>query len=141
MPTANGARRPEVTIERVVEWYDTDASGHQHNSVVVRWVEAAEAELLRRQGLEWLFGRIPRVRHEVNYRNRVRFGEAVTIRLRVEELGRTSLRWSFEVTGQEGPVADGTVVVVCASPDSPTATPWPPDVRAALTGEREVNAQ
>jgi len=35
-----------VVIERRVEWPDTDADGHQHHSVVMRWVEEAEAALL-----------------------------------------------------------------------------------------------
>ena len=33
---------PEVMIERAVEWYDTDAAGHQHHSVILRWAEAAD---------------------------------------------------------------------------------------------------
>ena len=58
---------PEVEIERRVEWVDTDAAGHQHYTAILRWAEAAEAELLRSLGIDWLFGRTPRVRHEVDY--------------------------------------------------------------------------
>src|SRR5213595_194769 len=36
---------PHASIDRNVEWVETDASGHQHNSSVMRWVESAEAEL------------------------------------------------------------------------------------------------
>ncbi len=39
-----------VVIERRVEWPDTDAAGHQPHSVVMRWVEEAEAALLERLG-------------------------------------------------------------------------------------------
>ena len=39
---------PRASVERTVEWVDTDASGHQHNSAVMRWVESAEAELFLR---------------------------------------------------------------------------------------------
>lgn len=49
----------KVTIERTVEWYDTDAAGHQHHSCIVRFVEAAEAALLREHDLAWLFGETP----------------------------------------------------------------------------------
>ncbi len=42
-----------VVIERRVEWPDTDAAGHQHHSVVMRWVEEAEAALLEPLGLSW----------------------------------------------------------------------------------------
>lgn len=130
----------EVTIERTVEWYDTDAAGHQHHSAVLRWVEAAEAELLRRHRIAWLFGRTPRVRHEVNYRARLWFGETVRTRLRIERLGRTSLSYAFEVHGTSGLAADGTLVVAHAEPDSPSATPWPDEVRAALDMQPEVTS-
>jgi acyl-CoA thioester hydrolase len=122
----------EVLVTRRVEWHDTDASGHQHHSAVLRWVEAAEAELLRGRGLDWLFGRTPRVRHEVSYRARLWFGETVTTRLRVLKLGRTSLTYAFEVRGREGVAAEGILVVAHAEPDAPSATPWPQQVREAL---------
>lgn len=122
----------EAVAERSVEWYDTDAAGHHHYSAILRWVEIAEAELLRRHGLDWLFGRTPRVRHEVDYRARLWFGETVTIRIRVVDLGRSSLTYEFEVRGREGVSAQGSLVVVHAEPDSPSATPWPQEVRDAL---------
>ncbi|TSD94236.1 acyl-CoA thioesterase [Skermania sp. ID1734] len=125
----------EVTIERTVEWFDTDAAGHQHHSCIARYVEAAEAELLRRYDLSWLFGEIPRVRHEINYRNRLWFGEVVRVTLRVARLGDTSLTYAFEVHGKEGLAADGKLVVAHATLDSPKATPWPQQVVDALTVE------
>lgn len=122
----------QAVVEHRVEWHDTDASGHQHHSAILRWVESAEAELLRRHGLDWLFGRTPRVRHEVSYRARLWFGETVTTRLRVARLGRTSLTYDFDVRGREGIAAHGTLTVAHAEPDSPSATPWPQKVRDAL---------
>lgn len=135
-PAAHG--RHQVTIERRVEWHDTDAAGHQHHSVVLRWVEAAEAELLRARGMSWLFGRTPRVRHEVNYHARLWFGELVRIRLWVARVGRASLHYSFEVHGGMGLAADGTVVIAHAEPDAPKAASWPDDVRVALGQGVEV---
>jgi acyl-CoA thioester hydrolase len=129
----HGGNALAAMVERRVEWPDTDASGHQHNSAVIRWAEAAEAELLRRNGLEWLWGRTPRVRHEINYRGRLWFGQVVRTRLRVTELGRTSMVYEFEVRGPNGVAADGRIVVVHAEPDQPVATHWPPRVRAAFT--------
>ncbi|MEU6734627.1 thioesterase family protein [Streptomyces physcomitrii] len=129
-----------VTLKRRVEWVDTDAAGHQHHSAILRWVEAAEAQLLRAHGLEWLFGRAPRVRHEVDYRARLWFGEEVTTHLRVERLGRTSLAYAFEVHGREGLAAEGRLVVVHAEPDAPAATPWPAEVRAAFAAAEGVRS-
>lgn len=119
-----------ATIERRIEWYDTDAAGHQHYSVIFRLVDSAEAELLRANGLDWLFGKTPRVRHEVDYRNRLWFGDLATARVELAELGRTSMRLSFEVCGPNGQVAaQGSVVTVYAPPDAASATPWPDSVR------------
>ncbi|MBB5953925.1 acyl-CoA thioester hydrolase [Saccharothrix tamanrassetensis] len=131
---ADSTQGLEVTIERRVEWHDTDAAGHQHHSAILRWVEQAEAELLRRHGLARLFGRTPRVRHEVDYRSRLWFGEPVRTRLRIAGLGRTSLRYEFTVHGESGVAAEGSMVVAHVAPGAPGATPWPDDVRAELGG-------
>jgi acyl-CoA thioester hydrolase len=122
----------EATVERRVEWHDTDAAGHQHHSAILRWAESAESELLRERGLAWLFGRTPRVRHEVNYRSRVWHGDVVRTRVVVEHVGRTSLRYSFEVTGPAGIAADGLVVIAHLEPEDTAVSPWPDEVRAAL---------
>ncbi|WP_329064121.1 acyl-CoA thioesterase [Amycolatopsis sp. NBC_01480] len=121
-----------AVVERRVEWSDTDASGHHHNTAIIRWTEAAEAELLRRHNLERLWGRSPRVRHEINYLGRLWFGQSITIRLRVAALGRTSLTYEFELAGPTGVAATGLVVVAHAAPGDPSSTPWPEDVRAAF---------
>jgi acyl-CoA thioester hydrolase len=115
----------QIEIYRTVEWFDTDAAGHQHHSCILRYVESAEAALLREYDLAWLFGETPRIRHEVTYRRRLWFGETVTVVLKVARLGVTSLEYSFEVKGSEGLAADGRLVVAHASPESPTSTPWP----------------
>ncbi|MFE4782645.1 acyl-CoA thioesterase [Streptomyces sp. NPDC056716] len=115
-----------------MEWSDTDASGHQHNTAVIRWAEAAEAELLRRHDLAWMWGRAPRVRHEIDYLGRLWHGETVRIRLWAAALGRTSLTYGFEVHGPTGPAARGRVVIAHAAPDAASATPWPESVRTAF---------
>lgn len=120
-----------VSIERVVEWVDTDAAGHQHNSAVVRWVEAAEAELYRTLGVADMFPCIPRVQHVLNYRRKLWFGQRVTAIVAVTELGRTSMTFGFEVHGaphddvEGGLAAQGTFTVVYVPPGSDRAAPWP----------------
>jgi acyl-CoA thioesterase FadM len=123
---------PEVVIERRVEWSDTDAAGHQHYSSILRWAEAAEAQLLRELDVAWLFGRTPRVHHEVDYLGRLWFGEVVRTRLWVEALGRSSVRFGFEVHGPKGPAARGSVTAVHALPTQEHSSPWPDEVRKAL---------
>ncbi|MGF1429015.1 acyl-CoA thioesterase [Kitasatospora sp. LaBMicrA B282] len=127
------AELPSVLVERRVEWSDTDAAGHYHFSAVQRWVEAAEAVLLRRLGLMGLFGSIPRVHFEADYLERLWFGEPVQTALRVERVGRSSLSYAFEVRGPNGLAATGRLTVVHAAVDAKGAVPWPAAVRATLT--------
>ncbi len=122
-----------VAIERRVEWSDTDAAGHYHFSAVQRWAEAAEAALLRRLGLAELFGRIPRVHFEADYRERLWFGDVVRTELRVVRVGGSSLHYAFEVHGPQGLAASGRMSVVHAAPHTEGAEPWPAQVRRALT--------
>ncbi|MEV2278077.1 thioesterase family protein [Nocardiopsis sp. NPDC049922] len=129
-----GGAGPSVTVTRRVEWPDTDAAGHYHHSTVVRWVEAAEAELLRNLGLSHLFGSTPRVRFEADYEARLWFGQLVTVELRVERLGRSSLHYAFRVADEAGGrAAAGRMVVVHSAARATSSVPWPDDVRAALT--------
>ncbi|MFE4261890.1 acyl-CoA thioesterase [Streptomyces sp. NPDC056883] len=140
---------PSVVVERRVEWTDTDAAGHYHHSTVIRWVEAAEAVLLRRLGLSHLFGSTPRVHFEADYRARLWFGEAVRTELRVTKVGASSLHYAFTVRGEPGPAgavdtdgaagADGTVaatgrmVIAHSAARATGTTPWPAEVREVLT--------
>ncbi|MGH8894302.1 MAG: acyl-CoA thioesterase [Actinomycetes bacterium] len=125
----------QVSIERIVEWPDTDAAGHYHHSTVIHWVEAAEAELHERLGLLDLFGVVPRVRYEVDYLARLWFRDRVTIRLRVAELGRASVRYEFEVRRREETAARGTMTAVHIDQDAGASVPWPDDVRARLLAD------
>lgn len=124
-----------VTTQRVVEWSDTDASGHYHHSTVIRWVEAAEQSLYERLGVT-LFGTTPRVRYEVDYLSRLWLGDRVDVELTLTSVGRTSLRYEFVVRRGEGVAARGVMVCVNSDPDVGTAAPWPDDVRAVLATER-----
>jgi acyl-CoA thioester hydrolase len=128
----------EINIERTVEWVDTDASGHQHNSVVMRWVEAAEAELIRQLELPDYFPQAPRVQQVINYRAKLWFGQRVLVKLSVQEMGRTSMTFGFEVNGHPhekspgGLAADGTFTTVFVPVDSDKAQPWPENIRTAI---------
>lgn len=122
-----------VLVQRRVEWPDTDAAGHYHHSTVVRWVEAAEAVLYERLGLSELFGRIPRVRYEVEYAARLWFGDIVDIALGVAELGRTSVTYAFEVRRGDQVVAAGRMVAVSSDPANGSTEPWTDQVRKAFT--------
>lgn len=120
-----------------VEWIDTDAAGIHHNTAIVRYVESAEATLIRDLGLDGYFPVAPRVRYEVDFEAPLRFGDEVAATVRVERVGRSSLTLGFEVWG--GPagtpavrVARGRYVTVHLDPAAGTAAAWPDAWRAAL---------
>jgi len=128
---------PEVTIDRVVEWPDTDAAGHYHHSTLVRWVEAAEADLLDKLGVVQLFGVIPRVRYEVDYTARLWFRDRVAVQLWVADVGRASIRYEFVVRRGDEVAAAGAMTAVRIDPAEGKPAAWPDDVRAVLAGASE----
>ena len=121
---------PRVSIDRVVDWQDTDASGHYHHSTVIRWVEAAEAALYEHCGLPVLFGVTPRVHYEVDYLGRLWFRDRVTVTLEVVEVGTSSLRFSFAVIRGSEQVVTGSMTVVNVRSPSEGPTPWSEENRS-----------
>lgn len=125
-------------LRRTIEWVDTDAAGHQHNSVIMRFVEASEAKLFRELGQHQYFGIAPRVRHEIDYMAKLFFGQEVSIALSVTRIGTSSMDFSFKVWGHahedRGTVlaAQGKFVTVCVPQGSENSAPWPQEIRAAL---------
>ncbi|HZI99005.1 MAG TPA: thioesterase family protein [Actinomycetales bacterium] len=121
-----------ITVQRVVEWTDTDASGHYHHSSVIRWVEAAELELYEHLGVG-MFGTTPRVHYEVDYLARLWLGDRVDVELSIADVGSSSLRFAFVVRRGDVVAARGLMVCVNSDPHSDGTTPWPAAVRTALT--------
>lgn len=127
-----------ISLERTVEWVDTDASGHQHNSVVIRWVEAAEAQLMRELDLPEYFPNAPRVQHVVNFTGMLWFGQGARVDLWVQDIGRTSLTFGFQVvsfrfgSSPGGQVASGAVTVVHVPQGETAAQPWPAEMLKEL---------
>lgn len=135
---ATRPREPQGTFRGRVEWMDTDAAGHHHNTAVVRFVESAEAALMRERGIPGYFGTAPRVRYEVDFGARLYFGQEVTAVVTLERLGTASATFSFELWGEEWEqrprlrAATGRFVTVHVPAGSDSSAPWPPQWRAAL---------
>jgi acyl-CoA thioester hydrolase len=126
---------PMITLQRRVQWMDTDAAGIWHHSVVLRWAEEAEAELHRRVGvIDLTFGATPRVRTEFEFPSSVRFDDVVDITLTVSHVGTTSMTYEIEASSESRPVASGRMVVVFIDRATGEKRPWPSAVRDALTG-------
>lgn len=127
-----------TNIRRTIEWVDTDAAGHQHNSVIMRFVEAAEANLFRGAGVNSYFAIAPRVRHEANFRAKLYFGQDVTTAVRVDAIGTSSMTFSFRTWGhpfqERGVVlaAEGKFVTACVPQGAESSAPWPDEIRTFL---------
>lgn len=123
-----------------VEWVDTDASGHYHNAAVVRFVEAAEASLMRERGLDGYFGAAPRARYEADFASPLWFGQQITVIVVLTHIGTSSMTFRFEVWGEEDArhprrlAASGRFVTVHVPRGSRASAPWPTEWRAALEG-------
>lgn len=114
--SSEGLGPASISIRRKVEWVDTDASGHWHNTAVVRLCEMAESALFAALGLEDVFysNGAPRVRMEAHYLRSARFGDEVEITCSVSDVGRSKIVLSHEV-GVRGDVLarlDVTAVLV-----------------------------
>lgn len=129
-----------ASIERTVEWVDTDASGHQHNSAVMRWVESAEAKLMRDLGLHDYFPVAPRVNQTINYQAKLWFGQGITATVWVQRLGTKSVTLAFSVRGhafgqqEETEAASGTFTTAHVPVGATASAPWPDNYRRAFSG-------
>ena len=97
-----------------VAWVDTDAGGRIHFTAAFKWAEMAETSLMRRLGVlgsgEW--GDYPRRKVEAEYLKVLRFEDEIEIRLRVENVGRTSVTYSWTITKDGEPHIKGRHTVV-----------------------------
>lgn len=122
-----------VTMQRRLEWIDTDAAGHWHNATLWRYVEEAEARLHHDLGIiATTFGHTPRRHVEADFFAPLRFDRPATVTLRVTALGRTSATYEVEVTDGGAAVATARVVIVFIDADG-RPCPWPEEVARALS--------
>src|SRR5437868_8940905 len=112
MPTA-------FQTQRRIEFGDTDMAGIVHFANFFRFMEAAEQEFLRSLGLsvslKWEGQPIgfPRVSASCDFQRPARFEDVLDIAVRVRNLGRKSVTYSFDFSKNGQPVARGQVSTVC----------------------------
>ncbi len=140
MPSAERRTSPSdasapssITVQRRIEWSDTDASGYWHNTAAFRWIEVAETTLLQRLGLlEEIYGRMPRVRISAEFRKGLRHKDLVDIELSIAEVGRSSVTYTFRMTSGGTVAAEGTAVAVLLDRAGGRPVPWPDEYRRLL---------
>ncbi len=120
-----------------VRSYEIDSYSHLNNGVYVSWYEQGRQDYLRSLGFtydgfaerrEWfVVGRT-----EVVFKAAIHEGETVELVSRVEELGRTSVRFHQEMFRDGASVSTAHTVMVFSADGA--SIPIPADFRAAVEG-------
>jgi acyl-CoA thioester hydrolase len=103
-----------------VRWVDTDALRVVHYSNYFRYVEAAEEELYRSLGFtfkelnEKYKIAVPRIEAFCKYISPARFGDTLTVMLRLGGKTAKSVKYDFEIRrkSDEEPLCTGYLVVI-----------------------------
>ena len=123
-----------IELNRRLRWADADAAGRLHFPRIFEIVEEAESELVRKIG--WPMNRsmgydFPRVNIECRFMRVLELDTLFKMRLTVGKLGRTSIRYDYQVFDSVGEVAiEGTMTLVVLQNGTPTEIPT--SLRAAL---------
>ena len=126
-----------IEIRRRVDWMDTDAAGIYHWTTVARFAEAAEVALHNSLGIagETFEAKVnPRLSVHFEFQRPLRFNDEGVIQLRVDAVGRSSVRYQLQISDTEGlSVATGEILTCLVETDGSRSRPWPDHVRMALT--------
>jgi acyl-CoA thioesterase FadM len=121
-----------ITVQRRIEWPDTDAAGWWHNTAGFRLIEVAETALLERLGLlEDVYGRLPRVRIDAHFKRLLGFRDVVDAAISVEAVGHSSITYDFRLSKGDDLCMQATVVATLLD-GSGRPAPWPEDARRLL---------
>jgi len=127
-----------IEFKRRLRWADADAAGRLHFPRIFEIVEEAEGELLR--SIEWPLAvrrrdyDLPRAHVECRFLRMLALDAPFRLRLTVGKLGRSSIRYDYQVfdDGEELAI-EGTMTVVMLQNGKPVEIPQA--LRAALGGE------
>ncbi len=126
-----GPRGASISLERRIEWVDTDAAGRYHYATAFRLVEAAETSLMARLGLEDIFPRMPRAHLEADFKRMVEFRDPIEVNLEVVSVGNSSVSYEFELLHEGELCVNGKLVAVLVDPDG-RPTRWSDEHRKLL---------
>ena len=126
-----------IELKRRVRWADVDASGRIYYARIFDYAGEGEWELLHSNGIvRQELGKtydFPRVHAECHFKKMLELGELFTLRLWPAKLGRTSIRYGFEVRLEREPheaAATGSITVVVLRDKKPAEIP--PQIRKAF---------
>lgn len=105
------------SLQRRVQFYETDSAGIVHFSWFFRYVEEAEHALWRKAGLsiaprEAAIG-FPRVSASFDFRNPLYFEDQFEVEIRVAAITAKTIRYSATVTRDQTEIAVGRLTIAC----------------------------
>jgi acyl-CoA thioester hydrolase len=107
----------EYRLRRRVQFHETDAAGIVHFSCFFRYMEEAEHALWRDAGLSihppeseigW-----PRIAASCDFHAVLRFEDEFDVWIRVADLTRKTMRYTFELARGATKIATGTISIAC----------------------------
>ena len=131
-----------IELERRLRWADADAAGRLHFPRIFELIEEAESELVR--AIQWPMNRsmgydFPRAHIDCRFIRVISLDDPFRLRLMIGKLGRTSIRYDYQVFGADQELAiEGTMTIVVVQDGKPT--PIPDTLRAALGAENSYSA-
>jgi acyl-CoA thioester hydrolase len=126
-----------IELKRRLRWADSDAAGRLHFPRIFELVEEAESELVR--SIQWPMNRsmgydFPRVHVECRFIRVIELDAQFRLKFTVGKLGRTSIRYDYQVFGTDEELAiEGTMTVVVLQHGKPAEIPA--SLRAALASD------
>lgn len=132
MGNVEGRGPASIRIQRRIEWSDTDASGHWHNTAAFRLVEWAETALYERLGLlDDIYGHLPRVHIEADFLRLLDHRDLIDATLTIEAVGASSVTYRFVMEHDGELCCEMKLVTALLDPEGAKRT-WPPHYRDLL---------
>lgn len=121
-----------IRIQRRIEWSDTDASGHWHNTAAFRMIEWAETALFERLGfLDDVYGYLPRVHISIDFKELLDHRDLVDVSLAIADVGRTSITYDFSIERDGRECVRAKVVTALRTSDG-ASRDWPDEYKRLL---------
>lgn len=128
------------SIEHRVPWPDVDLVGVVYFARFLSYFEMAEVEWMRAQKIDYegLLDKekiwMPRVSAHCDYKSPAKFGDLLSIEMKLGRLGRSSFKLDYEAyrLPERTHLADGYIVAAAVSQSNFKAVPLPGELREAL---------
>jgi len=126
--------------EMPVRFRDIDAIGHVNNAVYATYLEQARIEYIE-DVLETSVAEsgVVLAHLELDYERSIELDDAVTVALRVPELGRSSVPMEYEVRADGTVAATASTVMVAVDPDGDGSRPLPEAWRRRIEAHEDID--